>query len=188
MNGISAQNVTSNAVTVTSNTQYNSSSSTSTIIGYTFSNTLAVRIGDLTTDKLSQVLDTSVANGGNNLTVTSVDFSLSTELSRAKNIEAQQAATDDANSTAQQYAKVISCKPQTPTIKLIQKYCALLYCFTPSRSCDLSSLLLKQNKLCNFKFKFELGALTEPCRCDNLLEKSLLMRVISDPHEIWLEF
>lgn len=106
INGISSANITSGAVSVNAVTQYNSSASTSTTIGYTFVNTLSVRIGDLTSDKLSAVLDTSVANGGNNLTISSVDFSLSQALSIAKTLEAQQTASDDANNTAQQYAKV----------------------------------------------------------------------------------
>ena len=104
--GIFPDNVTTTSVSVYPQTDYNSENGTSTTIGYTYTNSLSGAIGSLTGDLLSQVLDTAVQNGGNNLTIDGVTFSLSPALSYNKTVEARGQAATDAKTTAQQYAQV----------------------------------------------------------------------------------
>jgi uncharacterized protein YggE len=103
--GIYPDNVTTTSVSVDPKTTYDSDTGTSTTIGYTYTNSLSVAIGSLTGDLLSNVLDTAVRNGGNNLTIDSVTFDLSPELSYNKTVEARSQASRDAKTTAQQYAQ-----------------------------------------------------------------------------------
>ena len=109
INGVSPDNVTTASISITPDTLYNSTDGTSTTVGYTFTQDLTVSLSNLTGDLLSEVLDTAVKSGGNNLTVSSVDFSLSPGLSYNKTIEARQQAVADAKATAAQYAAVRPC-------------------------------------------------------------------------------
>ena len=109
INGVSPDNVTTSSISVSPNTLYNSTDGTSTTVGYTFTQYLTVSLSNLTGDLLSEVLDTAVRTGGNNLTVSSVSFSLSPELSYNKTTEARQQAAADAKATAAQYAAVRPC-------------------------------------------------------------------------------
>ena len=109
INGVSPDNVTTASISVSPNTMYNSTDGTSTTVGYTFTQYLTVSLSNLTGDLLSEVLDTAVRTGGNNLTVSSVSFSLSPGLSYNKTREARQQAAADAKATAAQYAAVRSC-------------------------------------------------------------------------------
>lgn len=74
--------------------------------GYVYTNYLSISLDNVTGDLLSEVLDTAVSKGGNNLTISSVEFSLSPMLSYNKTVDARMQAAADAKSTAQQYAKV----------------------------------------------------------------------------------
>jgi uncharacterized protein YggE len=103
--GIYDDNVTTTSVSVQPKTTYNSNTGTSTTVGYTYTNRLSVAIGSLTGDLLSNVLDTAVRNGGNNLTISSVSFNLSPGLSYNKTVEARSQAVRDAQTTAQQYTQ-----------------------------------------------------------------------------------
>ena len=108
ISGISPQNVTTTSITVDPNTHYNSDTGDSTINGYTFTNSIQVKMSNVTNTLLSQVLDTAVANGGNNLTIDSVSFSLSDALSYNKTVTARAQAAKDAYTTASAYAQVNS--------------------------------------------------------------------------------
>jgi len=108
--GIFDDNVTTTSVSVQPKTTYNSNDGTSRTIGYTFTNRLSVKIGSLTGDLLSSVLDTAVQNGGNNLTISSVSFDLFPGLSYNKTVDARSQAARDAKTTAEQYAKVLTTK------------------------------------------------------------------------------
>ena len=102
--------MTTTSVSVQPKTTYNSNTGTSTTVGYTYTNRLSVAIGSLTGDLLSNVLDTAVRNGGNNLTISSVSFNLSPGLSYNKTVEARSQAVRDAQTTAQQYTQA---RPQS---------------------------------------------------------------------------
>lgn len=111
MNGVYPENVTTTSVSVYPKTQYNPSNGTSTSQGYTFTNRLQIALDNLSSALLSRVLDTAVRNGGNNLTISSVTFSLSPSLSYNKTVAARTEAAADAKSTAQQYAEASHASP-----------------------------------------------------------------------------
>lgn len=98
--------MTTTSISVTPKTSYNSNDGTSKTIGYTYINSLSVKIGSLTGELLSKVLDTAVQNGGNNLTISSVSFDLSPALSYNKTVEARSQAARDAKTTAGQFSQV----------------------------------------------------------------------------------
>lgn len=74
INGIGSENAQTSSVSV--NPKYDTrSSNTNTIVGYTYSHQLTVNVKNLTSDLLSEVLDTAVASGGNQLQIQQVSVS-----------------------------------------------------------------------------------------------------------------
>jgi uncharacterized protein YggE len=67
INGIGSDNAQTSSVSV--NPKYGSGDSSNTIVGYTYSNQINVNVKNLTSDLLSEVLDTAVASGGNQLQI-----------------------------------------------------------------------------------------------------------------------
>ena len=73
INGIGSQNAQTSSVSV--NPKYGTGSS-NTIVGYTYSNQINVDVKNLTSALLSEVLDTAVASGGNQLQIQRVTVSI----------------------------------------------------------------------------------------------------------------
>lgn len=74
---------------------------------YTFTNSISVTLNNLTDSLLAAVLEAVIDAGKEDLTVDGVSFSLSDRLSYAKTVEARKQASQDALTTAQQYAEVL---------------------------------------------------------------------------------
>ena len=104
--GIYPDNVTTTSVSVSPVTSRADQDGVTTIIGYTFTNSISVKISNVSNDLLSQVLDTAVSRGGNNLTISRVDFSLSDRLSYNITVAARRQAAADARASAQTYTDV----------------------------------------------------------------------------------
>lgn len=71
------------------------------VTGYVFTQSITVKISNLTSDTLGEVVDTAVKAGGNNLQVSSIQIDLSTGLRRQAMDLARKLAVEDAASTAQ---------------------------------------------------------------------------------------
>lgn len=76
INGIGSQNAQTSSVSV--NPKYGTGSGNSnTIVGYTYSNQINVEVKNLTSALLSEVLDTAVASGSNQLQIQRVSVNIS---------------------------------------------------------------------------------------------------------------
>lgn len=107
--GIYPNNVTTSSVSVSPVSSKNPDNTYMTV-AYTFTNSISISISNVSDGLLSNVLDTSVARGGNNLTISSVSFSLSDALSYNKTVEARRQAALDARASATDYTGVrLSC-------------------------------------------------------------------------------
>ncbi|KAK9906560.1 hypothetical protein WJX75_004165 [Coccomyxa subellipsoidea] len=102
INGIGSDNAQTSSVSV--NPKYGSGDSSNTIVGYTYSNQINVNVKNLTSDLLSEVLDTAVASGGNQLQIQRVSFSLSDATTAEVMVAARKLSVASAKAAAEIYA------------------------------------------------------------------------------------
>ncbi|BDA45916.1 hypothetical protein COCOBI_08-0080 [Coccomyxa sp. Obi] len=102
INGIGSQNAKTSSVSV--NPKYSSGSDYNRIVGYTYSYQISVDVKNLTSDLLSEVLDTAVASGGNQLQIQRVSFSLSDAATAEVMVAARRLSVASAKAAAEIYA------------------------------------------------------------------------------------
>jgi uncharacterized protein YggE len=71
------------------------------LVGYTYEQTMTVTVNDLNNNTLSEVLDTAVVTGGDDVRIDGVYVELSPELKRQTTDAARKQAVEDAKMTAQ---------------------------------------------------------------------------------------
>jgi len=71
------------------------------LVGYTYEQTMTVTVNDLNNNTLSDVLDTAVVTGGDDVRIDGVYVELSPELKRQTTDAARKQAVEDAKMTAQ---------------------------------------------------------------------------------------
>ncbi|KAL4451430.1 hypothetical protein ABPG77_009502 [Micractinium sp. CCAP 211/92] len=105
INGIAADDVTTENYSVQPNYVYNPDTQDQKISGYTCQQSLVVKIDDVNNTILAAVIDAAVTSGGNDLQVSQVVMDLSPQLRRSATNQAREAAVEDATEVAQLLAK-----------------------------------------------------------------------------------
>lgn len=96
-----SKDVTTADFSLNPNYIWDQTTSTNKVNGYTFTQSITVKITNLTSDTLSAVVDASVKAGGNNLQLSSIQMALSPEVKRSAMDRARSLAVEDAASTAE---------------------------------------------------------------------------------------
>jgi uncharacterized protein YggE len=97
--GISTDAISTSGLTLQPGYQYEPTSGTSKPTGFTFSQTLEVKLTNVTTESIGKVVDGVVAAGGSAVQVSSVTTTLSPETARNTTNSARQLAVSDALNT-----------------------------------------------------------------------------------------
>ncbi|BDA45914.1 hypothetical protein COCOBI_08-0060 [Coccomyxa sp. Obi] len=108
INGIGSDNAQTTSISISP--QYNSSDSSNNIIGYMYTYGLDVTVKNLTSDLLSEVLDTAVAAGGNQLQIQQVSFSLSDAATAQVMVAARKLSVASAKAAADIYASELKVR------------------------------------------------------------------------------
>lgn len=98
--GMSEDDITTASVSLQPQYSWNNTTQTSEITGYTFTQSLEIKVANLTNDLLGQVIDTAVQAGGDNMRIDSVQVELSPALQQEKINEARKAAVASAQNAA----------------------------------------------------------------------------------------